>query len=274
MENNSEQSFYEDADRSVILSIGMKRQGKTYLMMKFLMKAIKDKKFDEYHLVLPQFKTERDGKYKWLKYYKNVYIYNAYHKVVSDVVLKAMETKHVFFGVDDATAEFLNNNDKSVQKLLTCNEHGAKCSIWICVHSCKKVLTPLVRQMLNYIFIYKNSNATLLKQCWEEFFSMEFNDFNEFREMYKELVFNNENEAFMYSFNGKHAFGVKNFQMMQEEEPKPPKKTTQPKSNFKEINVEQENMKRSIWQSITRSKMKQEQQPEKKPKFIKMFGNV
>jgi hypothetical protein len=272
---DAEEHFYEDMDRSVTLSIGMKRQGKTYFMMKFLIRAIREQKFEEFHLVLPQFKTERDDKYKWLKFYDNVFIYNAYHQLVAERVLKEAQKKHIFFGIDDATSEFLTAKDASVQKLLTCNEHGAKCAVWICVHSCKKVLSPLMRQMLNYIFIYKNANAMLLKQCWEEFFSMEFDDFKEFKALYKEVVFDQDNEALMYSFDGNHAFGIKGFKMMSEEEPKPPKKVKKmPKDNYMEIDAQKENMKRSIFTQLARSKMKNQYQDpkEKKGHVTKMFS--
>lgn len=272
---NPEENFIDDMNRSCTLSIGMKRMGKSYLLIKFIMRAIKTKKYDEYHLVLPQFNSERDGKYKFLKGMKNVFIYNAYHKLVSDIVLRSVQTKHVFFGIDDATSELLNNIDISFSKLLTCNEHGAKCAIWLCVHSAKRILTPLVRQMVNYIFIYKNSNQMLLKTLWEEYFSVDFPNFKEFIEMYKDIVYHNENEAFLYAFNGNHSFGIKHWTLMNETEPKKEKtKKEKPKNNYREIDTKRENIKQSVMDSLFRAQIKTEYKtPEKKEyDFKSIFG--
>lgn len=271
---NPEDEFYQDMDRSAVLSVGMKRQGKTYLMIKFLMKAIKENKYDQYYLVLPQFEHERDGKYKFLSYFPNVHIFNAYHKLVSDKVLQAVQTSHVFFGIDDATSELLNNIDVSFSKLLTCNEHGKKCAIWLCVHSCKRILTPLVRQMVNYIFIYKNSNQMLLKTMWEEYYSVDFPNFKEFIDMYKDIVYKNQNEAFMYSFNGNHSFGIKHWKMMEETEPKPPKKKKKTTNNFQQIDTQKERIKQGVFQSLMRAQIKNEYTKPQKPEYsIKGFFN-
>lgn len=269
--DSPEEQWYKDMDRAVTLSLGMKRSGKTYLLMKFLIRAIRENKYDEYHLVLPQYHHERDDKYKWLKYYPNVIVYNAYAKMVSDRVLLAMKTKHVFFGIDDATSELLNNIDASFSRLLTCNEHGKQCAVWLCVHSARKILTPLVRQMINYLFVYKNANRKLMMDIWEEWFSMEIPDFKEFSQMYKQVVYEQDNEALLYSFQGHHSYGIKHFALMNETEPKVPKKKKATK-NFVQVDPKQERMKLSVFDQMARSKMKEQYKPAKKPTIARMFG--
>lgn len=199
----SEEAFLEDSPKSFIISLGMKRQGKTFLLLKYLSWAMLNNKFEEYHLILPQFGNERDGAYQFLVNMKNVFIYDKYHQVVCDKILSIMKKKHIMFAIDDATGELLQNFDTSMTRLLTCNEHGKSCCIWICIHSAKRVLPPLARQMLNYLFLYKVTNAMLLKSLWEEYFSMQYDRFDEFKQIYLDAMETDKN-AIMFALSGQH----------------------------------------------------------------------
>ena len=210
MSKESEREFLADAHKSFIISLGMKRHGKTYLMVQYLKYALVNDVFDEYHLILPQFGQERDEAYQFLTACdpKRVMIYDKYDEIISEKILKRMGEKHMFFAIDDATGELTNNMDQSLQKLVTCNEHGKHCAIWICVHGAKKVLTPLSRAMLNYLFLYYNTNAVMLKGIWEEYFSVLYPDYKEFLEIYKSVmskeVNGNQVNALLFSVKGKH----------------------------------------------------------------------
>ena len=196
--------FLEDSTKSFIISLGMKRQGKTFLLLKYLQWALLNGKYEEYHLILPQFGHERDGAYQFLVDMKNVFIYDKYHQVVCDKMLTKMQSKHIFFCIDDATGELLQNFDTSMTKLLTCNEHGKSACIWICIHSAKRVLPPLARQMLNYFFLYKVNNVGLLKGLWEEYFSLLYRNFESFLQVYQEAMAKKDKNAIMFALSDKH----------------------------------------------------------------------
>ena len=210
MSKEAEQAFLEDAHQSVIISLGMKRHGKTYLMVQYLKHALVNNIYDEYHLVLPQFGQERDGAYQFLTACdpKRVFIYDKYNEILTEQVLSKKFTKHIFFAIDDATGELAGNMDQALNKLLTCNEHGKKCAIWMCVHGAKKVLSTLSRAMLNYLFLYYVTNAIMLKGLWEEYFSVLYPDWKEFLEIYKAAmtkeINGNQVNALLFSVRGKH----------------------------------------------------------------------
>lgn len=205
-----ETEFLKDAHKSFIVSIGMKRHGKTYMMLQYLKYALENDLFDYYHLVLPQFGHERDGAYQFLNQYKNkVKVYDRYHKVISDKLLKDLGKQHNFFVIDDATGELGRNFDDSLTKLVTCNEHGLSCAIWMCIHAGKKVLPPLARGMLNYLFLYYTTNQVMLKGFWEEYFSKIYRTFDEFLNVYdaaveREIEKAGKVNAIMFSVSGAH----------------------------------------------------------------------
>ena len=235
-----ENYFLEDLAKAFIISIGAKRQGKTYLMVRALAYAIDNNMFEEYHLVFPQFSGERSGAYDFLKGRKNVFIYDKYHEVLTQKILKVFKEKHVFFGIDDASGEFMNNLDTAFCKLATCNEHQKKCTIWLCVHSAKKILSPLIRQQASFIFMYRISNMKLIQDMYEEFFSTEFGHFKEFYEIYNQNVRqydevdekgNKKRNAIVYSLEGKHDFeGITNWELINYE-PTPMKGKEKAKPN-------------------------------------------
>lgn len=237
MTNEAEQAFLKDASKSFIISLGMKRQGKTFLMLRYIRWALAHREFDEYHLILPQFGQERDGAYQFLNGMKNVFIYDKYHQVVCDRILKLMSDKHLFFCIDDASGELLQNFDTSITKLLTCNEHGKTCCVWFNIHSAKRVLPPIGRQMLNYLFLYNVDDGLLLKGIWEERFSRIFRKFDEFLQVYDQAM-QTEKNAIMYALSKKHEMeGICNWDLIKNETPlrKPMNKSVkQPQQTIKQ----------------------------------------
>lgn len=201
----SEEHFLQDADKSFIVSLGLKRSGKTYLMLQYLKLSLQYDTFQEYHLVLPQFGFERDGAYQFLSEHKNkVFIYDRYHELITKKVLEEMKTKHLCFVVDDATGEFTQGGfDSYMSKLLTVNEHGKTCCVWLCIHGTRKVLPPLARAMLNYLFIYTNDDGPALKKIWEDRFSRLYPKFEDFAAVYDKAMSMDHN-AIMYALNRHH----------------------------------------------------------------------
>lgn len=215
-DDNSETAFLKEIGRALVISIGGKRQGKTWLLCKILKYCLDNNLFEEYHLILSQFENERDGKYDFLKKYpKIVFVYDEYHEVIAKKMLSIYEKKHIFFGIDDASGEFCTNMDYSLQKLCTRNEHACKCCIWLNVHSAKKVLSPLLRQQATNLFIYKMVNWKLLEDLYQEYFRMVIPDFKEFFALYKQVVFSQEHNALMYALDGHNEFnGIKTWKLL------------------------------------------------------------
>jgi hypothetical protein len=208
--NESENEFMNDASKSFIVSVGMKRHGKTFMMLQYLKHSLENNIFDHYFLVLPQYGQERDLAYQFLNNYKTkVTIYPRYSEVISKKLLLEMGRTHNFFAIDDATGELGNNFDDSLKKLVTCNEHGKCCAIWMCIHAGRRVLPPLARGMLNYLFLYYTTNQLMLKGFWEEYFSVRYRKFDDFLTVYNEAVerqIDNVGKvnAIMFSVGGNH----------------------------------------------------------------------
>lgn len=216
-DDTAEQEFLKDSPKSFIISLGMKRQGKTYLMLKYMRYALQNNLFEEYHVILPQFGHERDGAYQWMQkpeYKKKIFIYDKYHQVVCDKILKILINKHIFFCIDDATGELLQNFDTSITKLITCNEHGKTCCVWFNIHSAKRILPPIARQMLNYLFLYGVDDGLLLKGIWEERFSRIYRKYDEFLNVYDEAM-KTEKNAIMYALSHHHEIeGIQNWELL------------------------------------------------------------
>ena len=267
-----EDNFLKELGNGVfVCAIGAKRSGKTYMLTKYLMYAIKNNMFEEYHLVLPQFKgNERSHAYDFLKTCKNVFVYNKYHEIIAKKILKLMYKKHIMFAVDDATGQFYNNIDPTLIELATCNEHQKACTIYICVHSAKKCLCPMIRQQCNFLILYRLSNRKLLYDIWEEFFSMDYYDFKEFYMLYREHVIENDDKnAIIYSLNRNNEMnGITDWNLLKEE---PPEQRTG-KAKLQDIDPKKEKIKYMFYMSQEKKMFKEQHEPQKKPKFISMFG--
>jgi hypothetical protein len=176
--------------------------------------AIQNDLFDEYHLILPNYGGERSNAYAFLNGRKNVFVYDKYHEVVTKKVLNTMHKKRTFFGIDDASSAFSTVPDETFRQLATCNEHYKKCCVYICVHSSKRVLSPIIRQQITALFLYKISNMKLLKDIYDEYFAIGM-EWKDFYDTYQSNVLNNERNALMYSLEGHHELeGIKNWTIM------------------------------------------------------------
>lgn len=184
---NLEDEFLEDVTKTgrFIMSIGIKGGGKSFAMLNFLKYALSNEIFESYHLVLPMYKLEQSDSYGFLRNQKQCYIYNGYSEKVSKNVEKERAKKKTLFIIDDASAELLYNLDSTFSRLITTSRHGKGVTVWICVHSAKRILTPLVRQNVDWMFVYKISNVKLLQDIYDEWLSMQFETFKEFMQYYR-----------------------------------------------------------------------------------------
>ncbi len=197
-----ESKFLEDNAKNgrSIMSLGIPESGKTFVALKYIKHSLQTNRYDEYHCVIPQFDTEQNNSYAFMKNYKEkIFIYNQYHAVLSERMDNLRKKKKIMFFIDDATAELLNNVDTTFIKLWTTTRHSSNIGLtmWIVLHSAKKAVPPSIRQNLKYLFIYRIESAELLEDTiFKEFLSLQYtkNDkkFIDFVKDYSQVMDNNE----------------------------------------------------------------------------------
>jgi len=177
---NLQEVFQNDIKETcrIIVSYGIKGSGKTYEMMLMIKYFLASKIFDEFHLILPTFKYEKDNQYSFLKQYKNVFVYDTYHggiakELISNALknIKQKKEKRVFFGIDDST-HMANamKNCTYLSEIFTTSRHCKIC-LWMCMHASKSVLGKVMRCNIDILLVHKISNGALLQDLFDEFFS-------------------------------------------------------------------------------------------------------
>jgi len=191
-----ENEFFDDLKNTqrVILCIGQKGSGKTTLFNSYLKKSLLQKNYDTYHLIIPSYKYEKDGSYNFLENQYNCFIYPSYTENVSKRVLddRAKGNKCLFM-IDDASG--FDMNDENFKTLVVTSRHGKSKNftsggvcIFICLHSARAIIKPIVRNNCDYIFIFKMNNRKLLESLFQEYFSMVYNKFIDFLNVYKNAM--------------------------------------------------------------------------------------
>ena len=187
---NHEQQFYEDTTQNgrFILSIGSKGSGKSYLLTSYLKMVLSQNIYKNIHFVCPCYKGEQNDSYAFLKNQKHVLVYDHYTEEVTKRVDKDRAKGKTLFLIDDASGELLHNIDNSFIQLITTTRHFKGCTVYVCVHSAKKILVPIVRQNIDHLFIYRIINMKLLNDLYDEYISMMFDNFKEFKNFYTEAT--------------------------------------------------------------------------------------
>ena len=190
METDNEIKFLDDNIKSgrFILAIGGKGGGKSHLLTSFLKYHLFHDTYKYIHFVAPCFHGEADGQYDFLKDQKNVNIYKHYEKRISVIVDKDRQKGKTLYLIDDASSELISNIDSELLHLITTARHYKSCTLYFAVHSCKKILLPIVRQNIDHLFIYKIINAGLLRDLYDEYFSMQFEKWQNFKEFYNKAT--------------------------------------------------------------------------------------
>jgi len=182
---NHEQEFLEDSKVGrFILSIGSKGSGKTYLMTNYLKYCIANNLYKNIVFVCPCYEGEANNSYSFLKNQNHILIYTHYSEKVSIKVDALRRKGSTLFLIDDASGELLKQMDKTIIQLITTTRHFEKCTIFIALHSARRILSPIVRQNVDSCFIYKIINMKLLADLHEEFFSQYFDKFSDFKRWY------------------------------------------------------------------------------------------
>lgn len=225
-----EDSLFDDDEYSYLneiqttsrctLVFGNKGSGKTFLFLNILRFLIINQKangYNQFHLVIPSYKNEQNDSYKFLKdlpnnYKKNVFIYNKYNDLVTEMVFKKQrgsrsnhehsqgsgnENKCLFL-IDDATGSFVESfhkEDNKMTEILTQSRH-LRINLVVIGHYLSGAFKPLYRALFDFLFVFNVSNSRLLQTTYQEFLSLITNDtYNEFRKKY-----NNNIKNIKYSF--------------------------------------------------------------------------
>jgi len=181
-----EEGFLKDLETGrFVLGIGSKGSGKSYLMTSYLKYALSQVVYENVHFVCPiGVHGEANNSYDFLENQKHVLIYPHYTETVAKRVDADRKKGKTLFILDDASGELLRNIDNTLIQLITTTRHHKGLTIWVCVHSAKRILMPIIRQNLDHIFIYRIINMKLLQDFFDEYFSMMFENFQQFKEFY------------------------------------------------------------------------------------------
>jgi predicted GNAT family N-acyltransferase len=182
--------FSERVNEQVSIYIGLKKSGKSFYICKYLRHVMKKKMYDNYVLVLPVYTHEQTGSYDFIDSKdKNIMIFEQY----DDSIIESL-------------IDFKTKNNKKKEKTTTCviiddasqNVYGQPMihfisilrhtfsTLHILLHSAKKCLLPFMRANCDNIIIFRLSNAQLLLSIYEEWFSMLFPTFKDFKKAYLE----------------------------------------------------------------------------------------
>lgn len=179
VENNFFKDIVEKKNDRVILALGMKGSGKTFLLLNFIKLAFKLDLYDDYHLILPSYKFEQKDSYKFIKETKNKHItvYNKYHEIISKKLMKKIDPKkRVLLAIDDATSQLSMVPDEFMKDILTLTRH-ARITIYICAHVARREVGSMLRSTVDYVFFYRVPSDQMVEKIWCEWFSR----FPEFR---------------------------------------------------------------------------------------------
>lgn len=163
----------------VILSLGTKGSGKTYLMLNYLRYSLTHGLYDMYILVLPAYVIEQQDSYKFLKEFeqeKNVYIFDHYDEFITAQFLKDQENPKkeklkTLYIIDDASGENIWNIDPHLKSLITVIRH-LETTLWLLVHATSRILAPFLRSNTDILLLCKVTSYKLMENIYDEFLSL------------------------------------------------------------------------------------------------------
>jgi hypothetical protein len=160
----------------LMLSIGTKGSGKSYLMLNFLRYCFAHKLYERYVLILPSFRYEQHDSYSFINAEdKNIFVIESYNEVITANLLKeqmnTMKRIKTLFIIDDASGQDVWHIDDSLRKLITVIRH-LEMTLWIMVHSATGILPPFLRQQTDMLLLSRFTNMKLLQSIHEEYLSL------------------------------------------------------------------------------------------------------
>ena len=191
-----------------ILSIGIRKSGKSYNSLALIELAMAKNVFDYYILCLPVYDYEQTDSYKFIKDYEKankggVAIYDKYSYLITDKILAAankISKKRILIFVDDAMLSKSAIYEQNFYGLLSIARHLG-ISIMLNFHSLTsgRVLSPFVRQNIDLFCLYKVVSDQLLKLIYDEYVSLvnDIVDWKTFRTQYIKHVNSGEFQSLL-----------------------------------------------------------------------------
>ena len=191
-----------------ILSIGVRKSGKSYNSLNLIELAMKRNVFDYYILCLPVYDFEQTDSYKFIKDYNKankgkVSVYDKYSYLITDKILdnaKKISKKRILIFIDDAMLSKSAIYEHNFYGLLSIARHLG-ISLMLNFHSLTsgRVLSPFVRQNIDYLCLYKIVSDQLLKLVYDEYVSLASDgiDWKSFRAQYMKHVNSGEFQSLL-----------------------------------------------------------------------------
>lgn len=164
-------------ENKLVLGLGAKGSGKSYLMLNFLRHAMDNNLFQRYILILPAFEFEQADSYKFINHMrKDIFVFTHYNEVITrDLIKNQMDPKKgklkTLFVIDDSSAQNIFNIDNNLKHMITVLRHLNVC-MWLICHSCSGILSPFIRMNTDILLLSKLTNNKLLETVYEEFMSL------------------------------------------------------------------------------------------------------
>jgi hypothetical protein len=176
-----------------IVSLGVRRCGKTFHFLSCLHYFITHHFFDEYLLVLPNFKHEQKHSYDWIQLQPGIVVFETFNDLVLDLILQHFgKGKSIFLAIDDCTQfQELFRADDRMRRIIFDARHmgdGKYLTTWFLGHNFKGIFDPKIRSGITWLFVHRIVNAMVMKAIWEEFFSLFVEDRKEFNRRVTALI--------------------------------------------------------------------------------------
>jgi hypothetical protein len=185
MENhNLEKDFINELapKHAVIVQTGVRYSGKSLWSCSLLRHLLTNTKiYDEYHLIIPTWRFQAKGTFKWLEHLpkaitEKITIYEDFSiNMVSKLLEKAKKDKrHRYMYLDDATSfGELFQQSETLKDLVTKTRHF-RITFHVQTHHLKSVCLPLLRSSVSYYILHRNVNAKFLEGIYDESLSLFF----------------------------------------------------------------------------------------------------
>jgi len=87
--------------------------------------------------------------------------------------------------IDDATflrkLRYLGGGFESpMTKTFVCNRHLGPLTVWVLVHSCSDVISPVLRDSLTFLVVHQLGSARIARMFWDEWMSVAILKFDDF----------------------------------------------------------------------------------------------
>ena len=189
------EQFIKDFEKKpiFILSLGVKKSGKSYNTLALLKMAMDKNVFDQYIMCLPVYQYEATDSYDFIKKYKKanpkkMAIFDRYSYLITNTMMKKADgKKRTLIFIDDAALSAQSIYESNFYGMLSIARHIG-ISLVINYHSLTsgRALSPFIRQNIEYLCLYKIVSEDLLKTIYDEYLSLatDIGSWKEFRQKY------------------------------------------------------------------------------------------